>query len=728
MAKKTQDRFNLHDALASGSYDHAVICTYTFEPVFFEEYCLEKFGALHNNANITMIVDQRQYEQAILAPEAQRPRLANLRYLLHPVSVPGVFHPKLILLASRRRGKLILGSANFTLPGITRNAELVGCYEYEEGKSEGTLPLFQAAWSFIAGASRRWAGNALDSNLGALIRDAAWLGSTNGKASQLGYALLNNLESPLWRQLTVKVNAAVKTVYILSRYFDAQPTLLERVHQDLQPRKIKIFTQNRITTMTREWLKHPLVKEGVAEIFLCTYGDGEYSQPLHGKAIILDTGQRCVFAYGSANFTSAALLTTAAMGNAELLVVFDGLATKDCQPQRICDPNDNAELLDNEAILFIAPKEDKDDALPDSSAYRITLLEATLDGERLSVRAEVSEEVAYDHLLAKVTFRDNTQTSVTLHPGGQSAYAARLSEAIAQRLGKSSSTLTLEAFTGDVRVADSNCILITNLLDIKTGQNVTRQRHIREAEQSADQFFSVLRDLSNGSDDDALKDFLSYCNIPFTSASQALFARGLVTQWDADAGMRMLGENNLKVFDYLHDAALDFVDRHYRRLKRHTKQRDLAGVANFLHIFRAIGGVLHNQALRLVNGLEAKQAPLTSDEWAKCREHFDTYYSCFKQLMDCLWDEYASMLFKEYDAEAVQEGFEPDLEAIHTLCAEMLAFPDRIETLRVSRLRIFGRKEPPVYFHCIFSESRWPRFAREVNSQIASVETAVIGQ
>jgi hypothetical protein len=125
MRKKTQDRFNLHEALASGSYDHAFICTYTFEPVFFEEYCLDRFNTLHNNANITVIVDQKQYEQAILGPETQRPKQANLRYLLHPVSVPRVFHPKLILLASRRQGKLILGSANCTRPGITGNAELV---------------------------------------------------------------------------------------------------------------------------------------------------------------------------------------------------------------------------------------------------------------------------------------------------------------------------------------------------------------------------------------------------------------------------------------------------------------------------------------------------------------------------------------------------------------------------------------------------------------------------
>ena len=69
MAKKLQTRLNIHDALQHGSYDHTVICTYTFEPNFFEDYALEKFDTLSNNANITVIVDRRQYERTILGPE-----------------------------------------------------------------------------------------------------------------------------------------------------------------------------------------------------------------------------------------------------------------------------------------------------------------------------------------------------------------------------------------------------------------------------------------------------------------------------------------------------------------------------------------------------------------------------------------------------------------------------------------------------------------------------------
>ena len=88
-------RFNLHEILEKGSYDHGVTCTFTFDPNFFEEYCLTKFASLRNNGNLTILVDRGIYEKLILGPEAEKPKQANLRYLLHPISASGVFHPKI---------------------------------------------------------------------------------------------------------------------------------------------------------------------------------------------------------------------------------------------------------------------------------------------------------------------------------------------------------------------------------------------------------------------------------------------------------------------------------------------------------------------------------------------------------------------------------------------------------------------------------------------------------
>ena len=207
--------------------------------------------------------------------------------------------------------------------------------------------------------------------MNALLRDAGWLSQTTAALQQPSCTLLSNLDAPLWEQIVGKVRPPVKTAYAVSRYFDAHPFLLDRVQKDLIPQKIKLFTQNGITTLTSRWLDHRLILNGEADIFLCTYRDGDFSQSLHGKALIIDMSDDYLLAFGSANFTSAALLTTAVTGNVELVMTFDHVDKSLCDPDRICDPNATAVLLKRATDLVTAPREETDIAL---SAHEITLV------------------------------------------------------------------------------------------------------------------------------------------------------------------------------------------------------------------------------------------------------------------------------------------------------------------------------------------------------------------
>ena len=110
--RKNTSRFDLHEALNDRSYDHAVICTFTFDAAFFEDYCLYRFTSLSHNGNIMVILDRGVYEKTILGYEDHKPKTANIRYLLHPVSVPDEVHPKLVLLASKNKVRLNICSAN----------------------------------------------------------------------------------------------------------------------------------------------------------------------------------------------------------------------------------------------------------------------------------------------------------------------------------------------------------------------------------------------------------------------------------------------------------------------------------------------------------------------------------------------------------------------------------------------------------------------------------------
>ena len=61
-------RLDLHEALSRRTFHNAVLCTFTFDPLFFENYCLERFNALIGNNNISVCTDRTTYQKIALAP------------------------------------------------------------------------------------------------------------------------------------------------------------------------------------------------------------------------------------------------------------------------------------------------------------------------------------------------------------------------------------------------------------------------------------------------------------------------------------------------------------------------------------------------------------------------------------------------------------------------------------------------------------------------------------
>lgn len=726
--RKSISRFDLHEALNDKSYDHAVICTFNFDAPFFEDYCLERFNSLSHNGNVTVILDRGIYEKAILGTEAHKPKVANIRYLLHPVSVPGVFHPKLFLLVSKNKGRLIIGSANFTRPGITSNAELVGCYDYEAEKNESLKPLFQSAFAYLTEISERWHGEMLVLNLQEIARDASWL-APHGSHPQDGdmkeFALLNNLDAPLWEQIVARLSSPVKTIYLLSRYFDSTPRILDKLRGDLHPDKIKIFTQNGITNLTPEWLKHPSVGDGATEIYLCRYADEDHSQPLHAKAIIIEAENERLFAFGSANFTTAALLKTARTGNVEKLLLLSGAPAYGVKAEQLFDPDKTAVRLKHEAALHSSRS---DEETIEHARHDIKLLEATLNGDKLNIRADVPSIFEEVTLHATLSSQNGFKKQLPIAHQHEEMYAVEVSQEIKQRLGESSTLIQIEAYEGGDTVGSSNVVLVTNLLSIENDKPLRRERHIKEAQQSAPQFFAVLRDLLQGDDDQALLTFLSYCNIPVGGISRAPVLRHMKPAWDGGIGMRSLGERNLEIYLDLHLATLDFFDRHFRRLQRHVASRSPEGIANFMHIFLAMGGVLRAQMERITQGLESKNSPLTTKEWFDCRNGVNVYFGRFKLMMDCLWKDYLSPMLKQNEAREIKEQFNPDLQPLHDLYTDMHSFRERIERLRTTKLvhrNQLGEVKTPNYFDCVLSVERWTKYAHELQGNLNSIEKSV---
>jgi len=731
VGRNSFSKIDLREILNKRTYDHAVICSFTFDPSFFEEYCLEKFSTFSSNGNITIFIDKGFYEKILLGAETQRPLKANLRYLLYPVSVKGVFHPKLILLASKNKGKLIIGSANFTRAGITSNAELVGFYEYETDKNEQYKFLFQRAFDYLLRLSQIHKSENLDSNLNAIIREAEWLIPNTEIIEKEQAFLIDNLQMTLWEQLINGIEPPVDKVFILSRYFDKSPNFLERIVVDLNPKKIYIYTQNGITNLAPEWLEHPLIKNGEAEVLLCSYTDDDYIQPLHAKAFAIQQNKKSLFAFGSANFSSPALLRTANAGNVEILLKIPEIPVDEFQPKDFFDPNKTAVRLTDASILQTS-ESDEEELVEGRIHCDIKLIEATFDekkdSEIITIKTEIPVDFRFNDIKSKLTFSNQVSRQLNVNHLKDNLYFSSVPTDIKRRLNEESTIIQIESFENGNLTAQSNSILVTNLKDIKTDKPLRKERHIKEAQQSSVQFFAVLNELIDSSDEESLLIFLNHCDIPLDNFARPSFFREARPVWAGGEGMKVLGDKNLKIYTELHPAAIAFFDRHFRKLQKHSETLSINGVENFLHIFLAMGGILRSQVERAVVGLESKKSFVTSEEWSVCRNFIDIYFNKFKQLMECLWKQYLSQMIKEYKRKDISEKFLPELQPINDLCEDMLNYRERVEILRIKHLKrtnVNGQIITPGYFHCVFSPEKWGKYSKEIKLDLENIELTV---
>lgn len=720
--KSKSSRIDLHEVLSGRTYHNAVLCTYTFEAGFFEEYCLQKFDTLNRNNNISVCTDRATYRKLTLAPESQRPKLANIRYLLTPIETKGRFHPKLYLFTTKSSGRLIVGSCNFTRHGLTSNAELADVFDFETEQNEAHLPIFREAVAFIEALTEDGLYKSFASNVRELRRTTPWLGQTPAPGNGT-VRLLHNLERSIWHQVAAAVPRPVERVHVVSRFFDEAPTLIDRLMEDFSPAKLFLYTQNGVTTMTRDWLAHSCVKSGRAEILLCGYNDEGHQQPLHAKAIIFESGNIQTLVYGSANFTTPAMLSQGRSGNIETVVVVPNVPAKAFDPHQFCDPSGSAYRLMSPDQLQSAPREEEER----SPVMPIRLIEAVLAGDALMIRALVPADLDVTRVAARLHFQGSLGLAVPIARQSEEEFSAKLSERMNARLQESSTLLSLE--TADSHLQISNLVFVTNLLDIKTQNSVRQERHIREATQSAGQFLSVLNDLLRAGDNAALLTFLNFCDIPLVNAPQPVVFRHR-PMWEGRDAMRQLGERNLEICKTLHEATLKFFERHLRKLKRHTELLSLDGVANFVQIFLSMGTLLRMQIERLMIALEASTVDVSVDKWGECRELWDIYFLKFRELMECLWDHYLRPLSSECSSRDLKNEIGQDLDAVHELCDGILRCRLRIEKIRIDkcvRREFDGRKIPFGYFWSVLEPTSWQRFDAAIQQRKRNVDRAVLG-
>jgi hypothetical protein len=149
-----------------------------------------------------------------------------------------------------------------------------------------------------------------------------------------------------------------------------------------------------------------------------------------------------------------------------------------------------------------------------------------------------------------------------------------------------------------------------------------------------------------------------------------------------------------------------------RKRRRHIADRDIDGVPNFVHIFLAINALLRSQIERAIQGLEARDGLVSTDEWALFRELCNIYCERFREVTSCFWAEYLEPMSREHPEINFHELLAPDLDAIKETAADMLAFRDRIEALRTSKCILPSTGAPYGYFYSILAPEAWARYRK----------------
>lgn len=307
--------FCLLKQLKVGSYENCVILTYNADLFFFEQVVLPTLRS-HGCNNNLVLMDLKQYEASLVSASRHLGSLGKL-YSVLPVKAFGAFHPKLILQAGEKTGRLILGSGNLTVRGFSSNWELfTEVHRDKDGLADG---LFQQMWSFVRSISRNAVG-AVDRQLSQFEDTSRWLTET-ARLPDWPRLLAAQPNGPsITDQLHGLVrDRNVRRLIVISPFFDHDLRGLRELSAKFQPEQVWLIVQ-------QDKVSLPGAVAVNLERLCVTDFEPPHSEKaakayLHAKAYILetDTGDFCL--WGSPNCSSPAIVDTK---NVELAILHTG--------------------------------------------------------------------------------------------------------------------------------------------------------------------------------------------------------------------------------------------------------------------------------------------------------------------------------------------------------------------------------------------------------------------
>lgn len=294
----------LFEAFAEAHYHTSVVTTFGIDFGAYENIVLPRLrgAGCHNNL---VLADHQMLAQS-LGGAAEPPAEAGRLYGVSSGIAPGAFHPKVFLQLGRKRGRLMLGSANITTAGLAGNLELVNVVR--AGKAQpGEQQLVSAAWQYLL--------TLLDTDSLAVREQLAWARPrapwvageagpgedvmlTDGTIAAL---LVPAPGSGIGEQFVARMDGAVRRLVVLSPYWDPKLEALTNLREALEPAQTAIL----IDPATRAFPRDAFEPDSGVILY---HRDGfRAGRFIHAKLFIAETAEADHVLVGSANCTIAAL-------------------------------------------------------------------------------------------------------------------------------------------------------------------------------------------------------------------------------------------------------------------------------------------------------------------------------------------------------------------------------------------------------------------------------------
>lgn len=314
-------RISLLDVAKDGGYEASLITTFAVNFAVYEQLIIRKLVGGGCRYNV-LLADQNQLAMACSSEEL-RPQLAGVAYTLLPVRMAGSFHPKIWLLAGKKKGALLVGSHNATLAGLGYNRELSTLVELTSDVDEELDGAYRDAWSAIATWVRGCEGRVPEIVCEAVYRfeefARPYLRPSRPDPAVRFHAQGADDES-LLDAVRAEFAGEAKRIAVLGPYLDSRLEFI-RTLQRLWP-KAEV-----VAGLTPEALVSDDIfrLRGIGCVDSRKIGPGKHEGFVHAKALYIEgRGSGGLLAIGSANPSAPAWTSVRSGQNAEAILVWRG--------------------------------------------------------------------------------------------------------------------------------------------------------------------------------------------------------------------------------------------------------------------------------------------------------------------------------------------------------------------------------------------------------------------